>query len=320
MDLATSEHNITRSDNLTFTRFAELPKEIRLLIWDASVPGPRIVNIRQRYLTKTWDDIINEQGTKRRGAPTKAAGNKGDALEAHRLKGLKSDCPQPSILFACRESYTVASKYYQRAFHPADTIPETYFDFHRDTLFLRYDTMCADSIGHEAIVNGIAGNTDRVYDRDNIARVENLAVLVDPKDGSGLESWICYLMAIFLGVKKLTLVLQHYTSPGDDDSDLSLIEPIDVNQACDIYRSLSILPRELVPSIPENANIAKSEVDMDRLKQYRAEDLVFLDDHWSIPHINRRISITGCYKRELDLLRQSLKNENWEEKIRYYQS
>jgi 2EXR family len=124
MDLTTSERNITHSDNLTFTRFAELPKEIRLLIWDASVPGPRIVNIRQRYLTKTWDDIINEEGTKRRGAPTKAAGTKGDALEAPRLKGLKSDCPQPSILFACRESYTVASKYYQRAFHPADTIPE----------------------------------------------------------------------------------------------------------------------------------------------------------------------------------------------------
>lgn len=37
----------------SFTMFSKLPKEIRLMIWEAAMPGPRIVPIMQRELNKT---------------------------------------------------------------------------------------------------------------------------------------------------------------------------------------------------------------------------------------------------------------------------
>ena len=36
-----------------FTLFPELPKEIRLLIWNAALPGPRVVHLQQRKLKST---------------------------------------------------------------------------------------------------------------------------------------------------------------------------------------------------------------------------------------------------------------------------
>ena len=308
----------TRSESRTFTRFAELPKEIRLLIWEEAIPGPRIVNIRQRYLNKTSDDVLNNGVTKRRGIIAKAAGNKAITLPAPRLKGLKSNCPPPSILFVCRESYTVASRYYQRVFHPAGTIPETYFDFQRDTLYLRHDTMCADSIGLEAIIDGIAGKTDRIYDRDNIARVEKLAVLVDPNGDDCLESWICYLMATFGGVKQLTIVVEHCARAGDDEGDLFLIEPINVKAVCALYESSLMQPREPMPSIGSNVNIAKGMIDMRKLKEYRSQDFKFLDYHWPIPQVDCKVAITGGYKRELDSSRRRFEERKGAETYNFY--
>jgi hypothetical protein len=44
-----------------FHRFNDLPREIRLLIWEAALPGPRIVHLELDFLpiaycTRVWSD------------------------------------------------------------------------------------------------------------------------------------------------------------------------------------------------------------------------------------------------------------------------
>ncbi|KUJ06298.1 uncharacterized protein LY89DRAFT_542662, partial [Mollisia scopiformis] len=89
----------------SFLQFGELPKEIRLAIWEAAIPGPRIVDLRDQPLKITAGELkdqIREQKEKMFGF--------------HPMGGFKSKCPAPEILFACRESHEVATRYYERAF------------------------------------------------------------------------------------------------------------------------------------------------------------------------------------------------------------
>ena len=46
----------------TFTVFPKLPQEIRLMIWEFALPGPRVVNIRQRRIKKTIGEWESESG------------------------------------------------------------------------------------------------------------------------------------------------------------------------------------------------------------------------------------------------------------------
>jgi len=45
-----------------FTLFHQFPKEIRLMIWERALPGPRVVNLRQRKLKKTIGEWERETG------------------------------------------------------------------------------------------------------------------------------------------------------------------------------------------------------------------------------------------------------------------
>lgn len=62
--LTTEETQLNMSDNAktqgqTFPLFPKLPKEIRLMIWELTLPGPRTVHLQQRKLKTTigeWED------------------------------------------------------------------------------------------------------------------------------------------------------------------------------------------------------------------------------------------------------------------------
>ncbi|KAL2074549.1 hypothetical protein VTL71DRAFT_8327 [Oculimacula yallundae] len=92
-----------------FTLFGELRTELRLKIWELSLPGPRIVFIEV----------------------THSNGSLGT--------GFSSPCPRPNLLLACKESYDVASKHYEQAFGTDHALPQIWFDFHTDVLYLDYD-------------------------------------------------------------------------------------------------------------------------------------------------------------------------------------
>lgn len=97
-----------------FHKFNYLPAELRQLIWKAALPPSRIILLEH----------------KRRKCD--ASSRRIDRL------GFRTDAPNPHILLACREAYTVASSYYQRAFSNRNgtSIPEIYFDFANDFLYL----------------------------------------------------------------------------------------------------------------------------------------------------------------------------------------
>ncbi|KAE8454594.1 hypothetical protein EG329_000217 [Mollisiaceae sp. DMI_Dod_QoI] len=84
-----------------FSPFSRLPKELRILIWEAAIPDPRILHL----------------------------GFYGDS-------GLRSQTPSPSLLSVCRESLEVMSKFYTKTFGTVLSAPITWFDFQRDTLYI----------------------------------------------------------------------------------------------------------------------------------------------------------------------------------------
>ncbi|TVY40153.1 hypothetical protein LSUB1_G005768 [Lachnellula subtilissima] len=219
-----------------FAKFPSLPAETRYMIWESAIPGPRTVTIRQKALDRPLGGCIEEWNFDEEGFP-------GETMNGNEL-GITSDCKPPQILFVCKESYRVASKFYQPAFATEGSFGETYFDFNRDVLYLRYDTLrfispyymsyddlrCFDDLPSE--LSGIT----------NLENVTNLAILIDPgateidlndfyDTTTNLTHWVAQILAYFGAVSKLTLMVQHYKfEDHDDQSTLLLVDPIDLDE------------------------------------------------------------------------------------------
>jgi hypothetical protein len=59
--MAISNHDDPTSmflSGLTFTIFNRLPIELRPKIWEAALPDPRVINIREKRLRKTSPGVI----------------------------------------------------------------------------------------------------------------------------------------------------------------------------------------------------------------------------------------------------------------------
>ncbi|KAH6663201.1 hypothetical protein B0J14DRAFT_662192 [Halenospora varia] len=102
----------------TFTRFSELPTELRLKIWKFALPHPRVLNATRRFEVVTAQEYDNPFGQRH--------------------------------LFACHESSNVFKKAYCKLqFHGSceseqwdyKKICEYYFDFRRDTVCLDIQNM-----------------------------------------------------------------------------------------------------------------------------------------------------------------------------------
>lgn len=57
------------------------------------------------------------------------------------LMGIACGVPTviPDVFLACKEAYAVAIKQYKRTFACAHSMPETYFNFERDTLYMDWE-------------------------------------------------------------------------------------------------------------------------------------------------------------------------------------
>ncbi|PVH72392.1 hypothetical protein DL98DRAFT_73150 [Cadophora sp. DSE1049] len=134
----------------SFTCFPKLPVEIRHLIWEAVLPGPRIVEIRQRPKDTTigiwerrrglqWPPPLSGEGDDEREIRCQLArasiirdvdGDEydEDVYRQARLLEIWSYAPRPYITYVCREAEEVVLRFYTRCFGTAYSIPRAYFN------------------------------------------------------------------------------------------------------------------------------------------------------------------------------------------------
>ncbi|KUJ09418.1 uncharacterized protein LY89DRAFT_788279 [Mollisia scopiformis] len=256
-----------------FEFFPELPKELRLLIWETALglEEPRIVSIQQKCLKKTigawekennaiWPPLdrrthprqagraertgyaskaqLEEQGRRARGWISKLSGR---SYKKASLMGVACNTPPPSLLLVSHEARDVALKRYSLILACPQSNPETYFDFTLDTLYMtwrnfnRYRLKPTSPAPQLDVWNGF-------IDFDNLFKVERLAIqVISSRKTHFDEKRVAEVLRVFPSVKQLSLVAQHY-----HDSNLSALEqsdlcltddPIDVEEAFNAYHN-----------------------------------------------------------------------------------
>lgn len=147
-------------------------------------------------------------------------------IKSMKLVGLISGCTPPQILLVCRESFGVAAKLFQPAFACLGSLPQTYFNFSTDTLY----------ICHESFNNGNSRMSDILIDLCNgfqgldclhdLEKVKYLAIRVEEDDLADydiptsnedqLARALLYIVDMFRALKTVTLVLDRYASPHEE--------------------------------------------------------------------------------------------------------
>jgi 2EXR family len=259
------------------------------MIWEHALPGPRVVNLKQKKLKKTigeWEietgytwplpkegmegedtdeedsDLIVDlressrwQGRERAILSNAIDANvyDEDAYKAGHLVGFVSDCPPPEILSVCREASEVVSKSYYKVFSSLGSIPTTWICFELDTLYLRYDTISAYYTDGSlySIIDELTDSGFMLLDMDTLRRVKNLAIL-KPQNGERQE-WENVVMEYSRtmgGLEKLYLVLKDYQEKDDDARSLSIVEPIDVEDTIAAYEQFDLPKWDSAAAVP----------------------------------------------------------------------
>ena len=124
---------------------------------------------------------------------------------------------------------------YERVFAcGALSVPETWFNFEYDTLYLRHDTFShTRSAGMRDFIEALGtGN------RGDWSRVRKLAILwapLSPENHLGELSDLRSILRYFPVLEKFTFVDGHYTCGPDDDSPLCFVEPMDYDDQLYAY-------------------------------------------------------------------------------------
>ncbi|KAH6717666.1 hypothetical protein BKA61DRAFT_716019 [Leptodontidium sp. MPI-SDFR-AT-0119] len=211
-------------NEVSFSRFPDLPFEIRLLIWEATVE-PQVVHLRQRHVSECYHAVESVSSNRYVAdrctgkAPAKYQGclceshkdgprkefDRMDRIRGrpylHHTMGFDTDVPIPALLLACRESFHAASKVYTKSFSALGSIAQTYFNFKTDTLYLDIHTEAPTA---ESILQDVLP----YMCLDELAKVERLAVnrnLLTETMGS-YENYFACILYFFRNVKTVYLV------------------------------------------------------------------------------------------------------------------
>jgi hypothetical protein len=260
-------HPSSRNETPPFPQFSKFPKEIRLMVWEAAIE-PRIVHVQARRVNecphilrhvrsdKTVPDRCDEHPTDPWAAHQQMSLNERveeyqkwmaldeedeweldariedirDRMEP--LTGLRSDCPIPSLLLACRESFSIASKVYTRSFSSFGALPQIYFNFQLDTLHIDDYSFC--EYFDEEIFEGILD----YMCPDELAKIENLSLTERVVECFDQEDYLCDILSRFGNVRNLYLTQDciqiDLYEPGMSDLDraaeLKFFEPEDIHR------------------------------------------------------------------------------------------
>lgn len=310
-----------------------------MMIWNAALPGPRVVEIKLLSLKKTqsqwdrerglgrrnsfaWDDFVSE------AAPDERCGFDEDHMPDGRppLVGVKSQCQNPSILFVNHEAHKAAATYLKKAFSSPASVPETYFDFEKDTLYIRYlkfNLLTRNTAYAPRDQNAI--NCLRKLNTEDLAKVKKLAVQVHPDSQTHelLEDEIAELLSVFTAVRQMTLVADHHDGCNvrtNDKSPISLIEPIDIYDAFNSYWTSTIpngvsmfeIPRPKPAKKLISVMITKEkfyaamqrknhEMQAAMKEENEAKDFNIFGKKIKIPNVNVMVAITEATKESPEL-------------------
>ena len=290
------------TDNSTFTFFNRLPIEIRLKIWEAALPGPRLINIIEKRLKAKDHSTLNP--------PSPSSSYPGTLA-------LWSASKAPSTLFVCRESHQITSKFLVPSFAFPGSIPEIHFDFGVDTLYLRFDNfLFLDA--NELDDDGWYFVREIQSIDHNVGKVRNLALFLDPKQ-TGLRVYsLGRILRWFGNIQNLTIVVGHFDREEDGGEDILFIEPIDVFKTCRNYEAIPPTPPQLhgvmetplaVDLVPEDE--LERRLEKERRMKHRIKRKIMVQgiearDPGDIPmpHIEYKSVVTGGLKHHLDRLRR----------------
>jgi hypothetical protein len=203
---------------MSFPLFPKLPREIRLVIWEFAVPGPRIVPLVQRVVKaveEEWNRILDDDSCESDDGSLMCINEKAEYGDYYNLRGFQSDILAPSILFVNREAYHVATKHYTKTFSNVQpnsngkydedhtTLPETWFDYENDILFLDWWTTFRNFYAFYL----------RLLDflSEEALKVQNLAITVDHNwilEFEDLETFLAGILARFAKTKNLYVVIE----------------------------------------------------------------------------------------------------------------
>ena len=225
--------------------------------------------------------------------------------------GYKSDSLIPSILLVCRESFGVASKAYTRSFGSLGALPEIYFNFKLDTLYLDHKSsfsLC--QIDPEAMIFPSITEGD-------LAKVEHLAlhneIIAPMRDPQ--EMILCLLVARFSKtVKTLTVVMErHKKEPfakgkeNHSSQELALIDTVNIRRRWYMFEH----PKFHVEHIRNPDRIPDMEYwvkfptpNLDVARDYYEAKLGFKLGSFTMPIIEYKFLTTSKIKTELDRLQR----------------
>lgn len=103
-----------------------LPKEIRLLVWEAALQGPRAVVLRSPYAAKSWKDRLSRQ----KGPPPRPTWG--------------TTTPVPAILHVNQEARRVGLRHYELGLACGEYAPTIYVNYQVDWIMLGRDEMKYD--------------------------------------------------------------------------------------------------------------------------------------------------------------------------------
>jgi len=234
-----------------FTKFPELPREIRLLIWEAALPGPRIVHLKielfrscdfgtrrvrsdktlacdclhcKKYAPGkeieehgeracTTADVAEEADNEDRGWNTDddADPDEQNLDGPETLWGFRTKSPAPVVLFVCRESHEVGAKVYTRCFPSLGGCPTIWFNYQLDTLYLNLDSFSERIVIPDGARMSVNGLDH--FNPEELAKVENLCFYLENL-GSAAKNygrWLACLLGSFGGVKSFHAITKHST-------------------------------------------------------------------------------------------------------------
>ena len=180
--LDTTTEPLVEVTPLTFTLFPGLPLELRLMVWKFALPGPRIITVKRCIRQLAKNDWAN--------------------ADCGHQKVARSNAISPALLYANRESRTVALASYKPSFG-SQLFKPAYFDFAHDSLFfpmastdlesflvheediLGQHTPLSDVACVQKVILGVERFTDPMINTRRLNHFKSLSSLVltrDPHD------------------------------------------------------------------------------------------------------------------------------------------